>query len=268
MSFECTGIFPNKAEKTVLVADTSKEFRRTLRDALISAGFRADADCFDGRDAVSRASVIHPCAVILDILLPGLDGVEVIRKIRESKPEPMPLFVVVTSISNPGMLGEAVSAGADLCVMKPCDCSALAARITRLLTKTEYTADTAAENPNDLETQVTSVIHQIGVPAHIKGYQYLRTAIIRTVNDPDMINSITKILYPMVAKEYATTASRVERAIRHAIEVAWDRGDVDVINSYFGYTVQSARGKPTNSEFIALIADNLRLRNRTRERRA
>ena len=115
---------------------------------------------------------------------------------------------------------------------------------------------------NDLEAQVTKIIHQIGVPAHIKGYQYLRTAIIMTINDNDIINSVTKVLYPSVAKKYGTTSSRVERAIRHAIEVAWDRGDLEVLNSFFGYTVQNSRGKPTNSEFIAMIADNLRLKNK------
>ena len=115
---------------------------------------------------------------------------------------------------------------------------------------------------NDLEAQVTKIIHQIGVPAHIKGYQYLRTAILMTIEDNDVINSVTKILYPSVAKQYQTTSSRVERAIRHAIEVAWDRGDVDTLNAYFGYTIQNSRGKPTNSEFIAMIADNLRLSNK------
>ena len=115
---------------------------------------------------------------------------------------------------------------------------------------------------NDMETQVTKIIHQIGVPAHIKGYQYLRTAILMTIADNDMINSVTKSLYPSVAKQYATTTSRVERAIRHAIEVAWDRGDVDVLNSYFGYTIQNNRGKPTNSEFIAMIADSMRLKRK------
>ena len=112
----------------------------------------------------------------------------------------------------------------------------------------------------DLEKDVTDIIHEIGVPAHIKGYQYLRTAILLTIKDSDIINSVTKVLYPSVAKKYATTTSRVERAIRHAIEVAWDRGDVDTLNSYFGYTIQNNRGKPTNSEFIAMIADNLRLK--------
>ena len=118
--------------------------------------------------------------------------------------------------------------------------------------------------PDDIETQVTQIIHQIGVPAHIKGYQYLRTAILLTVKDSDIINSVTKVLYPSVAKKYSTTTSRVERAIRHAIEVAWDRGDVDTLNAYFGYTIQNNRGKPTNSEFIAMIADNLRLKYKLR----
>ena len=121
---------------------------------------------------------------------------------------------------------------------------------------------TGSEDDADLETQVTKILHKIGVPAHIKGYQYLRTAIIMTVENNNLINSVTKILYPSVAKAYETTSSRVERAIRHAIEVAWDRGDLDVLNSYFGYTIQNERGKPTNSEFIAMIADNLRLKNR------
>ena len=118
---------------------------------------------------------------------------------------------------------------------------------------------------NDMEVQVTKIIHQIGVPAHIKGYQYLRSAILLTVSDPNTINSVTKVLYPTVAKMYSTTASRVERAIRHAIEVAWSRGDVDVLLSYFGYTIQESKGKPTNSEFIAMIADNLRLTSKLKQ---
>ena len=118
----------------------------------------------------------------------------------------------------------------------------------------------SAVSVNDLEVMITEILHQIGVPAHIKGYHYLREAILRTVKSPELINSVTKLLYPAVAKAYQTTASRVERAIRHAIEVAWDRGDLDVLNAYFGYTIQNSRGKPTNSEFIAMIADKLSLR--------
>lgn len=119
-----------------------------------------------------------------------------------------------------------------------------------------------SQEPSDLESQVTEIIHRIGVPAHIKGYQYLRTAIMMTIEDNDLINAVTKVLYPAVAKKYQTTSSRVERAIRHAIEVAWDRGDIDTLNAFFGYTIQNERGKPTNSEFIAMIADNMRLKNK------
>ena len=158
---------------------------------------------------------------------------------------------------------EASGAGADLGMLKPYDADSLLAHIRSLTGKKEKApakADKLSECAPDMESQVTKIIHQIGVPAHIKGYQYLRSAILMTIDDNDVINSVTKVLYPTVAKKYQTTTSRVERAIRHAIEVAWDRGDVDTLNSYFGYTIQNSRGKPTNSEFIAMIADNLRLK--------
>ena len=158
-----------------------------------------------------------------------------------------------------------MGAGAELCLLKPYDSGSICDHISEILKNKRArlpgnTTPIADERTPDIETQVTKIIHQIGVPAHIKGYQYLRTAILLTVNDSDIINSVTKILYPTVAKKYQTTTSRVERAIRHAIEVAWDRGDVDILTSYFGYTIQNNRGKPTNSEFIAMIADNLRLK--------
>ena len=158
---------------------------------------------------------------------------------------------------------EATNAGAEMCIMKPYDQISLCNHIKDILRsrrKETIVNEVSGASVPDIETQVTKIIHQIGVPAHIKGYQYLRTAIMLTINDSDVINSVTKVLYPSVAKKYQTTTSRVERAIRHAIEVAWDRGDVDTLNSYFGYTIQNNRGKPTNSEFIAMIADNLRLK--------
>ena len=154
-------------------------------------------------------------------------------------------------------------------MQKPIDFTVLYERITRIYKNRSMISRTRFEqnlqfgsDRNDIETQVTSIIHKIGVPAHIKGYQYLRTAIMMTIENSELINSVTKILYPTVAKKYQTTSSRVERAIRHAIEVAWDRGDLDTLNAYFGYTIQNERGKPTNSEFIAMIADNLRLKNK------
>ena len=168
------------------------------------------------------------------------------------------------NFSNKNVFIQASEAGAELCLLKPVNLVILAEHIQSIAARRVQDIPAIAlqetEKGPDIESQVTQIIHQIGVPAHIKGYQYLRTAILLTVKDSDIINSVTKVLYPSVAKKYATTTSRVERAIRHAIEVAWDRGDVDTLNSYFGYTIQNNRGKPTNSEFIAMIADNLRLK--------
>ncbi|MBQ7646607.1 MAG: sporulation transcription factor Spo0A, partial [Clostridia bacterium] len=149
-------------------------------------------------------------------------------------------------------------------IMKPIDYNSLDERLKKIERSRTPVPNSQAmrRGPEDMETQVTRVIHQIGVPAHIKGYQYLRTAIMMAIEDNEIINAVTKTLYPSVAKKYRTTSSRVERAIRHAIEVAWDRGDVEILNSYFGYTIHNSRGKPTNSEFIAMIADNLRLSNK------
>ena len=157
---------------------------------------------------------------------------------------------------------EATEAGADVCLLKPFEISSLVGHVNSLVRRGSGYSNVPHSPSADMEAQVTKIIHQIGVPAHIKGYQYLRCAILMAIEDGDIINSVTKVLYPAVAKKYQTTTSRVERAIRHAIEVAWDRGDVDTLNSYFGYTIQNSRGKPTNSEFIAMIADNLRLKHK------
>ena len=251
-------------KKRVLIVDTDSEFRNNLSKELLNVGCDSVKETDNGTEAVKLAEAFCPDAVILDLILPGKDGIELISRIKEQRSSMCPYFIVVSSVYNPAMLSEAVAEGANFCMIKPCETSSVASKLCRLFSaKNEKSAIESSEKPlSDMESQITKIIHQIGVPAHIKGYQYLRTAIMMTVENPDLINSITKELYPSVAKAYSTTSSRVERAIRHAIEVAWDRGDVDVINSYFGYTVQSTRGKPTNSEFIALISDNLRLRNK------
>ena len=169
----------------------------------------------------------------------------------------------MSPVNKQNILIEASMAGADVCLLKPIDLASLKSHIDTILKLNKKDSAKPHERISDMpdtEAQVTKIIHQIGVPAHIKGYQYLRYAIIMAIDDADIINSVTKVLYPTVAKKFGTTTSRVERAIRHAIEVAWDRGDVDTLNSYFGYTIQNSRGKPTNSEFIAMIADNLRLK--------
>lgn len=251
-------------KKKVLIADTNSDFRKALKECLIKNGYESVRECNDGAEAVRLAESFYPDAVVLDLLLPSKDGIEVINKIKSIKSPESVVFIVVASVCNPDMLGEAMSAGADYCMLKPCDYSNVVSKISKAFAKglNPQMQKSIDGHNTDMETQITKIIHQIGVPAHIKGYQYLRCAIMMTIENADLINSITKELYPSVAKAFGTTSSRVERAIRHAIEVAWDRGDVDVINSYFGYTVQSTRGKPTNSEFIALISDNLRLKNK------
>ena len=248
----------------ILIADENLSMRAILRDELKEQGFANIYEAQNGEEALAMIIGAEPEIVIIDVLLSKLDGIGVIRQARERLGEDAPTFIATSMVGNHNMLLEASSAGASMCMMKPINASSLARHIENLLPASLAFASNNFEEygANDIEAQVTKIIHQIGVPAHIKGYQYLRTAIILTVNDSDIINSVTKILYPTVAKKYQTTTSRVERAIRHAIEVAWDRGDVDVLNSYFGYTVQNNRGKPTNSEFIAMIADNLRLKYR------
>lgn len=252
----------------ILIADENPNQRQVLRDGLARAGYRFIEEAANGEDALIKIGRFHPDVVIADVWLSKLDGIGVLRNCRlmDFGVDRAPSFIIVSMVSNQNIFMEAMSAGAELCLLKPYDMGSLCEHLSEIVRNRKRQtsgAQAARENAaptSDIETQVTKIIHQIGVPAHIKGYQYLRTAIMLTINDSDIINSVTKILYPSVAKKYQTTTSRVERAIRHAIEVAWDRGDVDTLNSYFGYTIQNNRGKPTNSEFIAMIADNLRLK--------
>ncbi len=249
----------------VLIADENPEFRRQCREHLRNFGYLAVEEAQNGEDTLKKISLWHPDVVIMDVWMSKLDCIQVIRSAMNLHlaPDATPAFIVTSVVNHTNLFREAMEAGAQYCMVKPLDYQNLHERIQRLsISRKANGAGKENTYEYDLETQVTKVIHQIGVPAHIKGYQYLRTAIMMTISDNEMINSVTKILYPSVAKKYATTSSRVERAIRHAIEVAWDRGDIDTLNSYFGYTIQNNRGKPTNSEFIAMIADNLRLKNK------
>lgn len=247
----------------ILIADENAESRKKCREALTRSGFRYVEEAYNGEDALMKINRSRPDVVIADIWLSKLDGIGLIRSCNNAVTGgKKPIFIIMSLVSNQNILIDAMNAGASLCLLKPLDYGSLAEHIDSL-TKAPNSAPlpkSDADTMPDIETQVTKIIHQIGVPAHIKGYQYLRTAILMTIRDSDIINSVTKVLYPSVAKKYSTTTSRVERAIRHAIEVAWDRGDVDTLNSYFGYTIQNTRGKPTNSEFIAMIADSLRLK--------
>ena len=249
----------------ILICDENADERRTIREALVRSGYHYIDEARGGDEAIDLATRGRYDLVITDLWLSGIDGVGIIRSITALERDEKPIFILLSPIRKQSLLIEASEVGADVCILKPFEPCVLISRITSLVNMKRAKQDggrpSVSENA-DMEAQVTKIIHQIGVPAHIKGYQYLRCAILMAIEDNEVINSVTKVLYPTVAKKFSTTTSRVERAIRHAIEVAWDRGDVDTLNSYFGYTIQNSRGKPTNSEFIAMIADNLRLKSR------
>ncbi len=211
-----------------------------------------------------------PDVVLLDLIMPKMDGLTVMEKVgQDSTVAKRPYFIVITAVGQEKITEDAFNKGANYYVMKPFNNRMLLERIKSVRNMSrnsdrkndENTTDNTQKTEN-LESRVTNMLHEIGIPAHIKGYHYLRDAIIMAVNDMDVLNAITKILYPTVAKKYQTTSSRVERAIRHAIEVAWSRGKLDTLDELFGYTVSTGKGKPTNSEFIALIADTIQLEYR------
>ncbi len=227
----------------------------------------------NGEEVYRMIKEKEPDIVLLDIIMPKLDGLSVMEKVNRDKTlKKHPKFIVISAVGKESITEDAFNLGANYYIMKPFDSELILKRMRNI--KNHLTSgndkqlmllkDSMDRIEENLETDVTDLIHEVGVPAHIKGYQYLRDAIMMTVKDPEMLSSITKILYPTIAKRHQTTPSRVERAIRHAIEVAWNRGNVDMINSMFGYTVSTGKGKPTNSEFIALIADKIRLEYKLR----
>lgn len=243
----------------VLLTGEGSEFGKNCANVLRTYGCDVILLPKDGKALLSRLETTPADVVVMDAFMSNLDALGVIEKIKEK--EKRPLVMVMSSSDNQRFEQEILAAGADYYFLKPFDIEIMAQRINQLTGWSKDKGDMSRlQETNDLQVTVSEIMHQIGVPAHIKGYQYLREAIVLSINDREMMNSVTKVLYPTVAKMYSTTASRVERAIRHAIEVAWDRGDVDVLSSYFGYTIQNSRGKPTNSEFIAMISDKLRLR--------
>ncbi len=243
----------------VLIGDDTAEFGFTWASLLKKEGVYAITRHKNGRILLDTIKNDTPDFLVIDAKMPEMDGVELIYALRETVSQ-MPMVIVVANHNSPQLEKEVMDAGASYFMVKPFEPQAL---VNKIMSLRNYKNGTVKANGKselvNIEFIVTDIIHQIGIPAHIKGYHYLRTAILLSVNDSEMINCVTKLLYPTVAKKYNTTSSRVERAIRHAIEIAWDRGDVDVLNSIFGYTVHNTRGKPTNSEFVALIADKLRL---------
>ncbi len=248
---------------SVLLADNSEYFAVPCANVMKSGGLDVSMTEKDGRAVLDAISRQQPDVVIMDLFLPRMDAIGVLSSPELQSLTHRPLMMVMSGFDNPALEREVMAAGADYYFLRPFDAAQMARRIQALCGEQMATpvrrAPVDDSAPTTLEMQVTEIIHQIGVPAHIKGYQYLRDAILMAIEDDSIISAITKRLYPAVAKLHDTTSSRVERAIRHAIEVAWDRGDVDVLNAYFGYTIHNSRGKPTNSEFIAMIADKFRL---------
>ncbi|MBQ3408009.1 MAG: sporulation transcription factor Spo0A [Clostridia bacterium] len=265
---------------TVLIADDNSEFSATLAGYIKS---EEDLELIgiakDGIEAYDLIKNTEPDVVLLDVIMPRLDGLGVLEKIIEGNISKMPMCIMLSAVGQDKITQKAITLGAQYYIIKPFEINVLIKRIKELKLyqseppknfssreiKPAYIelAPSEKKNEENLEALVTNIIHEIGVPAHIKGYQYLREAIMMVVCDIDIINQITKQLYPDIAQKYHTTPSRVERAIRHAIEVAWGRGQQEVVESIFGYTVSAAKGKPTNSEFIAMIADKLRLELKT-----
>lgn len=255
----------------IVIADDNREFGDILCEYLSNqSDIEVVGVARDGLEAYELITSKMPDIAILDIIMPHLDGLGVLEKINSIQMGKRPLFIILSAVGQDRITQRALALGAEYYVVKPFDMEVLVSRIRQLkdvnhssIIRPEGFSDMRPSHhsslPKNLEAEVTSIMHEIGVPAHIKGYQYLRDAIMMVVKDLDIINSITKQLYPSIAREYNTTPSRVERAIRHAIEVAWSRGQVDTIDALFGYTVSIGKGKPTNSEFIAMVADKLRL---------
>ena len=265
-----------KEKIRVLIADDNIEFATTLKKYFDQKDNMEVVDIAkDGNDAFDKIVKYSPDVVLLDVIMPHLDGIGVLEKINSANLEKPPFCVMISAVGQDKITKQAINLGAQYYVVKPFSIEVLIKRIEELknyqlperTTTSNFMVKEAKSNyievssnkGDNLEALVTNIIHEVGVPAHIKGYQYLREAIMMVVENIDMINQITKQLYPEIAHKYKTTSSRVERAIRHAIEVAWGRGKLDIMQNIFGYTVDSNKGKPTNSEFIAMIADKLRL---------
>lgn len=251
----------------IFIADDDEKRAQEVKEVLIKEkDFEIVGIANEGNKAVEMIMENKVDIVLLELVLPGLDGLGVIEKInsKSANAGECPAFMIISSSNRQNLVDCAFEVGASYFMLRPFNFEVLINRIRQIRYAckgriTKGNTSSVVSYDNCLESDVTNIIHEIGVPAHIKGYQYLRDAIIMSVNDNEMLNSITKILYPTIAKRHKTTPSRVERAIRHAIEVAWSRGKMDTIDELFGYTVCNGKGKPTNSEFVALIADKIRL---------
>ncbi|ABR48666.1 response regulator receiver protein [Alkaliphilus metalliredigens QYMF] len=257
----------------VLIADDNKDFCDILKEYLQrQADIEVVGIAKDGLEAVELIQEMTPDLVVLDIIMPHLDGLGVLERLNKLNLESFPKVIILSAVGQDKITQRAINLGADYYVIKPFDFEVFIERIREMTSGISLPTENRrynmsgqtplVTNNRSLEAEITNIIHEIGVPAHIKGYLYLREAITMVVEDVGLLSAVTKELYPSIGKRFNTTSSRVERAIRHAIEVAWSRGKVDTINNLFGYTVHNDKGKPTNSEFIAMVADKLRLEQR------
>ena len=254
----------------VLVADDNRDFNELLTDYLDGEpDIEVVGRAYNGKEALKVLEETQPDVLLLDIIMPYMDGLGVLEQLPELNLENRPKVIMLTAFGHENITQRAVELGANYYILKPFNMDLLSERIRQLSVcdngSREKKYESKPKKPvtsGNLESEITNILHEIGIPAHIKGYQYLREAILMVIREIEILGAITKVLYPRIAEKYNTTPSRVERAIRHAIEVAWSRNNVETIKRFFGYTINTERGKPTNSEFIALVADKLRLRTK------
>lgn len=265
-------MFGESNQINVLIADDNREFCGILKDYFNNEpDFELVDVCANGMEVLDVLAKKEVEVLVLDLIMPYMDGIGVLEKINDLNLEVKPKIIILTAFGQENITQKAVQLGADYYILKPFNLQVLGERVKQVVRDVKPRAESSsnhvavnipASTPKNLEVEVTKIIHEIGVPAHVKGYQYLRDAIMLVVEEINYLGAVTKELYPTIAQKYDTTPSRVERAIRHAIELAWDRGDIEKINKFFGYTISGEKGKPTNSEFIAIIADKLRLENK------
>jgi len=244
----------------ILIADDNRDFCELLKEFINEQeDFNLTGIAYNGLEALQMIQENNPDVVVLDIIMPHLDGIGVLEKFVSGNPGNRPKIIMLTAFGQESVTQRAVELGADYYILKPFDFNVLATRIRQLAEGVNVSQYISPVKPKNLDVAVTNIIHEMGVPAHIKGYHYLRDAILMVIGEVNLLGAVTKELYPMIAQKFQTTPSRVERAIRHAIELAWDRGNVEMMTKFFGYTINLERGKPTNSEFIAMVADKLRI---------
>ncbi len=244
----------------IMIVDDNKDFCEILKEY-----FDGLEDCVvsgvahNGIQAIELLKEDTPDVIILDLIMPHLDGIGVLEKLSIEYGEDRPRVIILTAFGQEAMTRRAVELGANYYILKPFDLEILANRVRQLANNQVGDVKSPVPKTRNMDVEVTNLMHQMGVPAHVRGYQYIRDAILMVVEEMNLLGAVTKELYPAIAEKYNTTPSRVERAIRHAIELAWDRGNVELMNKFFGYTIDVERGKPTNSEFIAMVADRLRV---------